>query len=288
MKKISIIIVTYNSLEYILSCLQSVYRCSDILSEEIEIIVVDNSDIHVFNTMKKLISEKYENVRLIHNVFNGGYGQGNNLGIENSTADIVCVMNPDVIFTSAMFKKVINLFKQNNKLAIVGGKQFGGINLSFWVRPEFEFFLFTTPLMLLLNKLNIYKERFFFLSGALLFLDKEKFKKIGMFDEKIFLYREESDIIQRILKMNFTTHFEKTFVYKHLIDETGNDEDFSFNEEIKSTKYYMKKYGYSFSFFIFQRLLYSSVIKYFYLFTFQKEKYFEMKKNTKRFTSINT
>ncbi len=286
MKKISIIIVTYNSIDYIFNCLQSIYACNDILSEDIEIIVVDNSDIIIFNRMKKIISDNFQNIILMHNVANNGYGQGNNIGINKATGNIVCIMNPDVILESAMFKKVVKLFKDNDKLAVVGGKQFGGINLSFWIRPEFEFFLLTTPIMILLNKLNVYKEKLFFLSGALLFLDKEKFKKIGMFDENIFLYREESDIIQRFLEMNFTTHYEKTFKYKHLVDDRVNVGDFSFNEEIKSTKYYMKKYGYSFKFFVFQRKFYSLLMTCFYYFTCQTERYFEMKKNVKRFKSI--
>ncbi|MFP7655865.1 glycosyltransferase family 2 protein [Chryseobacterium proteolyticum] len=163
MKKLSIIIVTYNSLKDILNCIEAIYDKSDIEDEFLEIIVVDNSSADVFETMKSMIELKYGNkVRIIHNYENKGYGQGNNIGIKYALSNIVCVINPDVLLQNFVFSKILNSFKEDTRLAMIGGKQLGGINLSFWIRPEFELFIVTTPLCLLLNKLNLYFQRFFF------------------------------------------------------------------------------------------------------------------------------
>ncbi|MDY0933029.1 glycosyltransferase family 2 protein [Chryseobacterium sp. CFBP8996] len=288
MKKISFIIVTYNSLSDINNCINSIYQYSDISLEMFEIIIVDNSSREVFLEMKSVVLENYSDIKFIHNDKNCGYGQGNNVGIKSCESEIICIINPDVILTNKMFSHVIERFRLNPDLALIGGKQSGGINLSFWIRPEYEFFLITTPLMLWLNSLNLYNENYFFLSGALLFVDHKKFEEIGLFDENIFLYREESDIQKRFLKKKYKCHFEKKLTYRHLIDNRSKTSDTSFAEEIKSTKYYMKKYGYNFNFFIFQRLLYLCVMKYFYYCTLQKQKYLDIKKNLKRFTSIKT
>jgi GT2 family glycosyltransferase len=272
MKKIAVIIVTYNSLKDIFNCVESIYTYNDIAAEHLEIIIVDNSNKDVFEEMKNLVSKRYDDISFIHNEKNGGYGQGNNIGIKASDSDMICVVNPDVVLKSSVFSFVLNMFKDNSSLALVGGKQKGGINLSFWIRPEFEFFLLTSPLMMILNKMNIYLERFFFLSGALLFIDKKKFKEIGLFDENIFLYREESDIQKRFLSKGYHSHFEKKINYLHLIDDRNGTSDFSFIEEMKSTKYYMNKYSFNFSRFLLQRSFYATVMIYIYLLIGNKEK----------------
>ncbi|UOU96722.1 glycosyltransferase [Chryseobacterium daecheongense] len=286
MKKISVIIVTYNSLDDIVNCIHSIYNQNDLLIEEIEIVVVDNSTLEIYNQMNKLISDNFHNIKVIHNPSNGGYGQGNNVGIREANSEIVCVANPDIILQQPMFKKVIKLFQDNKKLALVGGKQLGGINLSFWIRPEYEFFIFTTPLMSLLNRLNVYFEKFFFLSGALLFIDKTKFEKIGLFDENFFLYREESDITKRFLINNFTTHFEKSFVYKHLVDDRTNISLSSFEEEMKSTKYYLEKFNYSFPKFLFQRVYSYNILKCLFLLVGNKKFYNKTMQYLGRFKNI--
>lgn len=256
MKKLSIIIVTYNSLEDILNCIDAIYDKSDMGEEFLEIIVVDNSSAEVFKTMEKMIENKYGyTIQIIHNYENKGYGQGNNVGIKNALSDIVCVINPDVLLQNSCFSRILDCFKKDTKLAVIGGKQLGGINLSFWIRPEFELFIITTPLCLLLNKLNLYFQRFFFLSGALLFIDKNKFEDIGGFDEEIFLYCEEADVTKRFLQFGFRTKFDKSIVYRHLIDERGEVGESTFNLQMKSLQYYLQKYDYSFSKFINKRLL---------------------------------
>lgn len=260
MKKLSVIIVTYNSLKDIFSCIDSIYFYNDIPADELEIIIVDNSKDNVFEEMKELLSEKYSDIIFIHNSKNNGYGAGNNIGIRASQSEIVCVVNPDVVLKSHMFLSALSQFKNNPQLAVIGGKQKGGIDLSFWIRPEYEFFLITTPLMMILNRMNMYLQKFFFLSGALLFIQKNKFEEIGFFDENMFLYREESDIQKRFLSKKWDSHFEKNFNYLHLIDDREGTSDFSFIEEMKSTKYYMDKYSFSFSRFISQRYFYTQVM----------------------------
>lgn len=288
MPKISVIIVTYNSLNDISNCIESIYNYCDIPNEHLEIIIVDNSEKDVHINLKCLISQNYKTVKLIRNEINGGYGQGNNIGIKASSSEIVCIMNPDVLLKSHMFSSAIEIFAKNPRLAMIGGKQKGGINLSFWIRPEYEFFILTSPLMKLLNRLNLYNEKFCFLSGALLFIKKDKFKKIGLFDENIFLYREESDIQKRFLKEKYSTHFEKSYKYLHLIDDRNGVSDFSFKEEIKSTKYYMDKYSFNFNSFLSQRYFYSQIMSYLYMLIGNKKKYLKFKEVKMKFKMLKT
>ena len=75
MIRLSLIILTYNSEKDIYDCLQSVYQYNDI-GNSLEVIVVDN-----FTQMRDKINLQYPDVKVIANTKNGGYGQGNNIGI---------------------------------------------------------------------------------------------------------------------------------------------------------------------------------------------------------------
>lgn len=241
--KISIIIVTYKSEKYIPECLQSIHVNNDLKKEELEIIIVDNSSEDDHQKLLKVISDFKElPVKIIHNYKNGGYGQGNNLGIKEAKGKIINIMNPDVLLTKPLFLDVVNKFKDEN-LALLGGKQKGGRDISFYIRQEFDFFIFTMPLTLLLNKINVYREKYMFLSGAYLFIDKHKFEEIGLFDENFFMYNEESDVTRRFLQKKYKTEYASNLIYRHLIDDRPHDEKAISKELIKSNVYYFKKFN---------------------------------------------
>ena len=74
MKELSIIIVTYKSEHDIFDCLHSVWQYCDLPHEALEVIVVDNSpeSTDMFNRLQALYGD---DIILIHNTHNGGYGQ---------------------------------------------------------------------------------------------------------------------------------------------------------------------------------------------------------------------
>ena len=244
--KISIIIVTYNSQSLISDCLQSILDYADISLDEIEIIVVDNSSGENAEELKSMVDNhsvaKKIKTKYIHNVANLGYGQGNNIGIFNSTGDIVCIMNPDVRFTEPLFKDVLLKFEDSN-LALLGYKQTGGFDYSFYMKPELKS-AFSGWKMKLLNKRDSFNPKKHYLSGAFFFIDKNKFSQIGMFDEKIFMYFEEPDIAKRIDEKKYTILYEKSKKYIHLVGDRTAWSERAFTSEMNSLKYYLTKYNF--------------------------------------------
>jgi len=246
MVKISIIIVTYNSKRYIDNCLNSLYKYNDI-GDELEVIIVDNSPKDINEEMFSYIKNTYKQpIKLIHNEKNGGYGQGNNIGIETASGDIIAIMNPDIIHTESLFKQVISEFKKNNKLGMLGYKQLGGKEISFYIRQEFQKPIITSFLTKLFNKFNYFSKEKMYLSGAYFFTFKKSFKEIGFFDENIFLYCEESDVTQRFLMNNYDIKFDSKQSYIHDIDGRDDTSINTLRWLLDSTKYYCNKYGFSF------------------------------------------
>ena len=257
--KLSLIILTYNSSGLIKACLDSVYQYNDLEPGELEIIVVDNSGDEEKIKLESILAD-YPAILYIKNS-NKGYGQGNNVGIKKSKGSIISVMNPDVLLIKPIFKEVLKKFNADAQLAMLGGKQLGHLDTSFFIRPEKEFFIITLFLGLFFNKINYYNQNFMFLSGAFLFFDKKKFEEIGLFDEQIFLYCEEPDVTKRFLKKGYRTSFEKEMTYRHLIDGRNDLSDFTFKAGIASTSYYFKKFNMNYSFFLRQKV-FSFMIKY--------------------------
>lgn len=274
MKSLSIIIVTYNSQKDILNCLSSIFETSDINREAIDIIVIDNSSKEVFIETEELIISQYgTEINIIHNYKNGGYGQGNNFGIQNAKAEVICIVNPDVIFLKPIFQEALNMFNVNERLAMIGGKQFGGGDISYWIRPEYDFFLFTAPISKLLNKFNIYLQKYFYLSGALLFVSKTKFLEIGGFDEKMFMYCEEADITNRFLQMKYETSYRREFHYQHLIDERSEASENSLKFLINSYKIYFSKFDFNYRGFMRRRIFTFKALMFFGQFFGNKQLY---------------
>ena len=219
MKKISIIIVTYKSENDIDECLDSIWEFCDIPREQLEVIIVDNSPESepMFSTIKK----RYNNdITLIHNTHNGGYGQGNNVGIRRATAPVVMIMNPDVRLCMPLFKTVTDDFQQDKELCMYGMKQM----LSKDVKSPLSFDCsrklngYMIPIIAsVCNKLDLYFPRYMYLQGSCFFIDREKFLATGLFDEDMFMYGEENDIHLR-LSQKFGPHFvyNKHLRYLHL------------------------------------------------------------------------
>lgn len=238
MKKISIIIVTYNSTNDIRGCLSSIYENNDI-GEELEVIVVDNKSSDI-DTLRRILSSDFPQVLLIENTKNGGYGQGNNVGIEASSAPIIMIMNPDVRLFKPVFSVALIKFKKRPNLALLGMRQFNAIDkvgASFLAK---EPTLFNLMLLKLCLPLCIYIPKLFFISGACFFIRKSYFKRIGCFDEKIFLYGEETDINERLLADDKYISFEPKLGYIHPTEGRG-DSFVALNRGFKSALYLYEK-----------------------------------------------
>ena len=225
MKKISVIIVTYNSEKHIYDCLDSIAAYNDI-GAELEIIIVDNCS-KDFSIMKSSILERYPDVKIISNTQNGGYGQGNNIGIRLATAPYIMVMNPDVRMKEPVFKKVFKYFENNKKCVMYGMQQeIPGYNkkgLSFgWT---FRSNIYIGAVMLfILKRLNIYWQKYMYFTGSCFFVRKSSFENVGLFDENIFMYSEEDDIHGRLLALSGAEFkYDKKLKYCHLhIPEYGS------------------------------------------------------------------
>lgn len=248
MKKISIIIVTYNSEKDIYDCLQSIRQYSDIPAEDLEIIIVDNNSKATDKMFAEIKNQFGDDILLIKNDRNGGYGQGNNIGIRNATAPLVLIMNPDVRFMEPIFRTIIEKFDRDDKLYMYGLKQMFSQTIeshrSFSFTNMMNGYLWVL-LTGLLNRFDIYWPRYQYLQGSCFVVKREAIESVGLFDENFFLYGEEDDLHYKLIrKYGVHIYYNKRLHYIHLVEQRPLNLDY----EIKLLDIAIKRHeqkGYS-------------------------------------------
>lgn len=246
MKKLSVIIVTYNSEPDIYNCLASLFAKND-LGEALEVIVVDNDSRNFTQMQAKLVTLYNDRVRIFHNTLNGGYGQGNNIGILHAQAPVIMIMNPDVRLVDISLQSIVTQYNNDSLLALCGFRQVlnerGKRGASFSLLNHYNGFLRLFG-GILANRLNLFCWRHMYFCGACFCVRKSMIEKAGLFDENIFLYGEENDIHYRIHQACPHTHdkYIRQAVYLHLTEDRPYSEK-AFQLRIKSNEYVMQKQG---------------------------------------------
>lgn len=238
MKKLSIIIVTYNSVKHIYDCLKSIFQYNDI-GDALEIVIVDNHSKEQ-SQMFIAIKEEYRNrVILVDSGKNGGYGFGNNIGVRHCSSDFFIVMNPDVRLVSPIFKNLIEEF-ENSQIGMIGVDFVDGSSAYYYKRGC------GTTLSSLFSKYYLKYEKYdpkrMFLSGSFLVFRKSAFIEADMFDENIFMYSEEADIINRMLLKGYQVRWCPNIKVQHLAH--GRQYNMFLDKiRLQSGRYYDLKYG---------------------------------------------
>jgi glycosyltransferase involved in cell wall biosynthesis/MoaA/NifB/PqqE/SkfB family radical SAM enzyme len=114
---VSIIILTYNQLEYTKKCLESIAANTP---EPHEIIIVDNGSTDGTVQWLRNLAAENSNYRLIENKENLGFALGNNKGIAEAKGDYVVLMNNDVVVTPGWLKRLVKVAKRKPQVGIVG------------------------------------------------------------------------------------------------------------------------------------------------------------------------
>ena len=261
MKKISIIIVLYNSENVIEDCLNSISKFED--PSEIEVILVDNNPDSNFN--QEILKKYLINIKYLKSKFNGGFGYGNNLGVNISEGEILFFLNPDTILTEPISCQTIRYLNKDN--VIIGYNLIdldGKMNNTIGLFPQH--YIFSSIIPFLFKKLNPIIDFKFFNKmiwpwGAAFSLKKETFLKFGGFDEKIFLCNEESDLLMRIKDRKIIILKNKII---HTEGHTTVSSEFRLKEYLKSSKYYFEKYKFSWKIFKISLILKSYIKAYFF------------------------
>ncbi len=214
MKKVIVVILNYKVKKEALWCIQSVKK-SDY--QNIEIIVVDNnSEDGIAKEIKNM-----KDIVFIQSRDNLGYTGGNNLGIKKAIdhgADYIFILNPDTEVTKMAISSLV-AESEKGRAGIVGPKIIFNDKETIW---------YAGGILDLANVLGGHKgvdekdegqydkiEATEFVTGGAMFVKSGVFKKIGLFDEKYFMYLEDMDFCYRAKKMGFKILYNPRAIVYH-------------------------------------------------------------------------
>ncbi|MFN3195047.1 MAG: glycosyltransferase family 2 protein [Chlorobiota bacterium] len=198
-ENISIIIISYNSKEYVIDCIKSIiYTCYDFIPE---IIVVDNNS---SDNSVEVVEKLFPDVVLVKNKENYGYAKAINIGVENATGDFLILSNADVIYRKDSIQTLVNHVVANTN-SICGPQQIfpdGKFQRSFGYFPSikraiYDVFGFTKFVQI--RKKNGFEKGIHkpyeveYIDGAILCTNRYIFNYLKGFDEDYFFYSEEVD-----------------------------------------------------------------------------------------------
>lgn len=112
--EVSIVIVSWNSWEYLPACLGSIFKQ---INPKLEVILVDNDS---EDGTPKEVSRLFPQVRLISNPRNLGYARACNQGLRMANAEFVLLLNPDAILHPDSLSKLMEYIKKNRSVGAVG------------------------------------------------------------------------------------------------------------------------------------------------------------------------
>ena len=206
MVKVSIIFVSYNTEELTLKAIESVVEKTKNITYEI--IVVDNNSSD--NTVVK-ITELYPKVILIKNDDNLGFGHANNIGARKATGDYLFLLNTDTVLINNAVYILYEYLNSNKNICAVGPNLFDSqLNpatsysklLPSILMDLDEFFFNISSKFKYLNMNFNYGNKCIIhqgaISGAAVLIRKDMFNKMNGFDERFFLYYEETDLFYRM------------------------------------------------------------------------------------------
>jgi GT2 family glycosyltransferase len=113
--KASVIVLSWNGMDYLADCLDAV------LSQDypdLEVIVVDNGST---DGSADFVEQHYPQVRLIRNARNLGFAAGNNVGLRAATGDVLVLLNQDTVVRPRWLQTLVTTL-EDPTIGIVGCK----------------------------------------------------------------------------------------------------------------------------------------------------------------------
>ena len=211
MKKLTIIIVSYNVRQYIDQCLQSVEKAMQGI--DAEIMVVDNKS---QDDTVAYIGEHYPRVRVIESGDNLGFARANNMGIRQSESEYVLLLNPDTVVAEKTLHEVLQFMEAHDTVGAVGVQMLNADGTKAMESRRGR----PTPLVSFYKMCGLAdlfpRSRTFgryymswlswnepaeieVVSGAFFFVRRKALEQVGLLDEDYFMYGEDIDLSCRLL-----------------------------------------------------------------------------------------
>ncbi len=250
---LSIVILNYKTKNLVKQCIKGI-QMQD-LPLDYEIIVVDNAS---GDEVGEMLAEEFSEVKFIQSEENKGYAAGNNLGIKQAQGKYILILNPDVAVLENSIEALLKFIKENPQVAVAGPKL---INPDKTVQYScYRFPKFMTPIYRRtpLGKLSFVRKSLDdylmkdwdhgqnkevdWLLGACWLVKKEAIDKVGLMDERFFLYFEDIDWCRRFWQAGYQVYYMPEAQMVHYYERLSAQESWLKGLLNKATRTHIKSW----------------------------------------------
>lgn len=216
---LSIVIVSFNTEKLTRECLASIYRHLGKAPITFEVIVVDNVST---DSTRDMLVKKFPQVRTILNDKNVGFGIANNQGMKAAKGEYLLLLNSDTLLLDETLASML-AFARKHPDSFIGPKL---LNLDRTAQTSCGPF-FSLPVVFAVLFLRGDHKGWTrwspdetrpvdWVSGACILGPRRLFLDGLLFDEKIFMYMEEVDLLYRARARGYRTYFYHTCAIVHV------------------------------------------------------------------------
>jgi len=200
MEKVAIIVLNCNASQYLEKCFSSVFGLD---YPDFEVIMVDDNS---SDNSVELVRENFPRVTIICNDRNLGAPVSFNEAVAASQARLLVKLDSDVIVEKDLLSKMAATLESDPKIGVIGSLvlyydsdeiQDIGSNID---RFGYQTNYYT---MVGLPKDGSKVMDAFYVSGCSMLFRKELYERIGGFDEKYFLYKDDLDFCWRVRLLGY-------------------------------------------------------------------------------------
>jgi len=252
---IDIVIVNYNSTDYLLRCLESIENNLNGLVANI--IIYDNASVD----NPERITNQFSDVSLIVNRFNIGFSAAVNRAFQKCFSPFVLLLNPDSIIKDGFFEPIIGFMERHHEVSVVGPKvmnEDGTIQGSARAFPTLLTGLFGRRSFLSrlfpnnrFTRGNIIKMSLNggtpmevdWVSGACMLIRRKAIEDVGGMDERFFMYWEDADWCRRMWQKGWKVVYFPLSTIVHFVGASSNTLPLKSTVEFHKSSYRIyKKY----------------------------------------------
>ena len=209
------IVLNYRTAEMTLKAIEAAVRAMEGLAGAITVVDNDSGD-GSYERLTRAVQERaWSQVRVLQSGHNGGYGAGNNFGAsqglpDGSSPDFIYILNSDAFPESGAIRVLVEHLQAHPEVGLAGSRvhgEDGSYHQTAFRFPtifsEFESGAATGPISKLLRNYIVAMpepekaQTVDWLVGASLMVRRSAFESVGRFDERFFLYYEETDLCRR-------------------------------------------------------------------------------------------
>jgi len=245
--KLSIIIVSFNTRKLTLDCLNSVYKEDAEL--DYEAVVVDNASKDGSTDALIKLQATNSGLKTIFNKENLGFAKANNQGIKIAKGEYILFLNSDTIVQKGSLGKLIEFAEKTPDAGVVGAKLLnrdGGIQASCFNFPSIK----NAILQYWFGKKGLFDKYapkgkgpavVDAVVGAVFLITPLALEKVGLLDERYFMYFEDIDYCRRVKAAGLKVYYLPEAGIIHYHGESGKtikDESSQWKRLIPSSKIY--------------------------------------------------